>query len=353
MIDDADGFDHYGTSASFMKDGAWAEAFSAAPSTDFARTGTYSLELGASVSAIARKVFHQGAQSVAGVALALYTLDLPNANLSMVPISFRDTGNDDQLSIVIQSTGQIAAVRGSKLAPTVLGTSDSAGLKVTANAWNHIEAWVGIGDGTAGWVEVRLNGVTVLNLTDVDTQATSNAETSQFAILNWTTRAGQFSWYVDDVIILNDQGGVNDTFIGDKKVFTDFPDADTADVDWTPSAGSDLFAMIDEAVPDQDATYDESDTAGQAMGVTFPNVDPSIIGIAGIVLLHKSKKTDAGLCTVQATCQSGGSEQAGTDRPMTTAYTLYADVFEVDPDTSAPWTTAAANAMALKLDRTA
>jgi hypothetical protein len=51
--------------------------------------------------------------------------------------------------------------------------------------------------------------------------------------------------------------------------------------------------------------------------------------------------------------KSGADEDDGADRPMTTAYALYNDVFETDPATGLPWTIPGANAMAVKLTRTA
>lgn len=346
MILWADSFDHYGNSTVFMRDGAWAELVSAAPSTDQARTGTRSLEFGASNSAIARRVFG-GTKSVVGVGFPIYMEDLPTANRSLAAIEFRDNANETQVTIIVESTGALAAYAGNKLTPTLLGTSSAL---ITANAWNHIEGRVRIG-GTDGSVEVRLNGVTVLNLADVDTDATGAGEVSQYATRNWTSRI-QNGFYIDDVIAWDDQGGTNDDFVGDKKVFTDFPTSDTADVGWAPLSGATRFAMINEASPDGDTSYDQAGDTGDVMGVGFANVDASIVNIVAVCMAHKSRKTDAGDCNVQLTVSSSGTDEDGVDRPMTTAYTLYHDAFDVDPDTGAPWTTGGANAMTVKLTRT-
>jgi hypothetical protein len=42
----------------------------------------------------------------------------------------------------------------------------------------------------------------------------------------------------------------------------------------------------------------------------------------------------------------------GSNRPITTAFTYYEDVFETDPNTGNAWTPASADAAQLKLNRT-
>lgn len=345
MILWADSFDHYGVTGTNLTDGAWAQIFGA-PTSDHARTGTYSFGLGANFSAVCRRVFG-AAKGTAGVGMALFLPQLPTINDAMTPIQFNDGSNAQQIRIVIESTGAISAYKGGD--PVALGTSSEL---ITANGWNHLEAKVVVDD-TTGAVEVRLNGVTILNLSGVNTDPNGSGEVSQYQTCNQTNRGADGSWYIDDVIAWDDSGSSNNDFIGDKKVFTDFPDADTADVDWVPSAGSDLFAMIDDPDPDGDGTYDEAENVGDVMGVTYPNVDAAVLAISAIILVHKSRKTDAGTCNVQQSCISGVSNTDGVDRPMTTAYTLYHDVIEVDPATSAPWTPTGANAMAHNLTRTA
>lgn len=345
MILWADSFDHYGLLGTNMADGAWAQVFGN-PTTAKARTGTHSFEMTAGPSSIMRRVFG-AAKTTAGVAMALYLPQLPSFNDGMTPIQFNDGTNAQQIRIIVESTGAIAAYAGGSSTP--LGTSTDL---ITANGWNHLEAKIVVDD-TTGAVEVRLNGVTVLNLSGINTDPTAAGEVSQYSSCNQFNRLTDGSWYIEDVIAWDDSGSSNNDFIGDKKVFTDFPDADTADVDWIPLSGPTRFAMIDEPAPDGDASYDEADDVGDVMGVTYPDVDAAVLAISAIILVHKTRKTDAGTCNVQQTCVSGVSSTDGLDRPMTTAYTLYHDVIETDPATSAPWTPTGANAMAHNLTRTA
>ncbi|MEG0818334.1 MAG: hypothetical protein RSG56_02725, partial [Brevundimonas sp.] len=55
-------------------------------------------------------------------------------------------------------------------------------------------------------------------------------------------------------------------------------------------------------------------------------------------------QSQPGTTWVQQGIVSGGDVALGLDRSITEAYTYWADVIEVDPDTGAPWTRAAYNA---------
>lgn len=349
----AESFDYYGSDAAGlaqMLDGAWADSTNG-PTTDQKRTGLRSLPF-SGTNSTSRRVFGAAHQTV-GIAAAFYLTALPTINQACALFSFRDGANHPQLTLELQTTGIIGAWRGNHTVnyfDTLLG--ESTGDLVAPSSWNHIEVKAVIGN--SGSVEVRLNGVTIMNLTGVNT---SNAEfgvqSASQVVFGFLSNNSGRTMYLDDLVAWDDSGTYCNDFIGDQKVFTHMPDADTADVDWTPSAGSDRYAMIDEIPADGDATYDTAVNAGDRMGVTFPDLDPEVISVTAVCVIHKTKKTDAGVAHLQASIQSGSSEQPGEDRSITTLYTYRWDNFEVDPDTSAPWTPSAASACAMVLERTA
>jgi hypothetical protein len=352
MIDWADGFSHYGTDEANMLDGPYAEVSFWTLDATHVRTGTYAIS-SSNAGAMLRRVF-SSSEATHGVAMALWVSALPNNFYSYVPFSFRDAVNAIQFDVTIWPTGQVAAYLGqvNNVSPVLLAVSplDGSVPRITANGFNHLECWATIDD-TAGAIEVRLNGVTILNYAG-PLNHTGTGETSIWA---WYGADGAWpgTIWVSDLIGLNDQGSTNNSFIGDKKVFEDFPTADTADADWSPSAGSATYPMVDDPDPDGDGSYIESTSPGDVSGVRFSNVDPSVVSISAILMLHKSRKTDAGTSSVQLTVDSGSDSADGVNRSMTTVYSVYGDSFEVDPATAAPWIPAGANAMSLRITRTA
>ncbi len=352
-----DGVDHYGTDKTNMTDGAWAEV----GSTDFnisavnPRTGAHSLHFVSTSASGAdtRRVFG-GAKTTVGVGAAFWFSNLPTANDEAQIFGFRDTANVEQVLIILQTTGIIEVFRGIP-GGTSLGVTATPA--VTAEAYTHIECLVTI-DNSAGAVEVRVNGVTVLSITGVDTANTSNIETSQLAI---GKRAGTFNGtgiddlYIDDMFCYDDTGSFNNTFIGDRKVITLVPDADTAQADWTPLSSTG-FSNIDELDPDDDTSYiSAGPSASPALSSEFglSNLPAGVSSVSAVVMVNRMLKTDAGTADVQPSLISVSSEATGTAHVLTEAYKYYHDVVEVDPDTTSPFTPTAVDALKLKVERTA
>lgn len=345
----ADSFDHYGDDESNMLDGPYSEVVGTI-STDQARTGARSWSQGNFCTL--RRQFG-AAKTEVGVGMAVYFNSLPGGNGYTEVISFRANTNFAQVRLCVESTGAIGAYarEDNDIHGATIHLGTSTGL-LAANSWNHIEAFIAV-DSTDGAVEVRLNGVTIMNLTGINTDINGTGEVSQYASFMSRNIGTSGSYFIDDVIAWDTAGSVNNDFIGDKKVFTDFPNADTAVADWTPSSGSSLFAMVDQTAPDDDTTYDSASSSGEAMELGYPAVDASVVTVAAVILVSRARKTDAGTCTLLQGTVSSGSTAEGVDHPITTQYTYYEDAIEVDPHTSAPWLPAAVSAAKHKIARSA
>jgi hypothetical protein len=345
-----DGWDHYGVIGN-LTEGAWAEIIGGFTlSTVNPRTGTYAMR-GPSSSSSLRRVLG-GAKTTVGIGAAFYFANLPPVARIVRIFDFRDANNVVQVSIGLDTTGTISAYRGTVNGGTLLGVTASP--SVSAETYQHIEAMVFFSQ-TVGTVEVRVNGVTVLSLTGLDTVASALVEASQISVAGCTGSNG-VTTDVDDIFCYDDTGSFNNTFLGDRRVLTLFPDADTVQADWTPVGSGTGFGAIDEANPDGDTTYISAGVPGSPTPTSefgMENLPAGVSAISGVVLVNMSRKTEAGAANVQMSVISGASETAGTDQPMTEIYTYRQDVFEIDPDSAAPFTTAEVDALLIKADRTA
>lgn len=359
-----DGFDHYGNDETNLTDGPWAEIGGVHTlSTARPRTGTHSMRYTPTTVGfgIARRVFG-AALTTAGASMAFYTPNLPSTNDLMALLRFRDAANADQVSIILQTTGAVAVYRGNASSGTLLATSTDL---VTADSWNHLEAKVTIADAGSpgGAVEVRLNNVTIIDISGIDTQNTGNAETSQVCFLGKVSSGLLFGvsaidW--DDVFAWDTSGSQNNDFLGDQQVLTLFPNQDTAQADWTQNTGATEVSAIDEADPDDDTTYVAATAAAQVSEYELDDLPATVSAISAIQLTGRMKKTDAGTARVQQSLVSSavGSPPApaefnGSDRNITTEYTYWPDISETDPATGAPWARAAVNSAKYKIERTA
>lgn len=338
----SDGFDTYGVSEADMLLAQWSEV-SAFLSASNPRNGTHSLQFAS--NDFARIAFGAAYKT----SIVSFAIDIEaQASFDLINWwSFRNAANGAQVTLGLTTTGAIRAYRGERDG-TALGTS--ADLVVGAGAWYFIENKVTV-DAVSGAVEVRVNGVTVLNLTGINTLNAGSDEASQ---VRWgqNTNGDANAMWIDDLHILNTSGTYLNDFIGDHAVIEDVPDADGADTGWTPSAGLDSYAMVDEIPQDGDTTYVQASAVNDRVSYTFPDLPAGYTGVACVELFHISRKTTAGDGTVKTICHSNVTEADGDSDALTETYSGYGSAFEIDPDTSLPWTIAGANAVEMVEERT-
>jgi hypothetical protein len=223
---------------------------------------------------------------------------------------------------------------------------------IGAGAYQHIEIYAKAGNGD-GAIEIRVDEVTRLNLTAVDTVLSANTEFSQFRVGKESATAA-YSPTIDFAdYSCNDttaDGSGCDWFIGDVKSGYLPVDADTAQADFALSAGASGFALLDEAPPD-DATY--ISTAATAAESDFGLADgPSNLSeILTVRPFVRAMKDDAGTCTIAPSMKSGASKVVVDDQPVTTAFAYYDSNVPVDPATGVPWLAAGLAAAEIVAER--
>lgn len=345
----ADGFSLYGTgsvSDDNMQQGVWAavNANIQCATTNPRSPGTHHIRINSS-NAELRRIFGADKATGAGFGAAHYIASLPSADSQMVLADFRDGSNVSKLTLTVTTTGVIQLRQGGP-SGTILASSAAV---FTASAYQHIEAFAVL-HASAGEVEVRRNGETVLSFSG----ATGTGTLEQVAI-RWQGTAGP-NWDVTDVQCWDIAGSINNDFLGDVIWLRVNPDADLAVTDWVRNTGSTDFSCINEATPDGDTTYIEASASGNISEFTMGNLPAQAADVVAVITQPMARKTDAGAGSLRASLLSSGSpasESLGANRPITTTYTYYPDVHEVDPATGVRWTPTAVNAMRLRLNRTA
>ena len=340
-----DGFETYGTNELLMKDGLYAEAEGSLGMTRVP-TGTFSYHV--DIGTPLRFVLPGDRQTAgAGYAAWFDTLPVSSAGRAVI-FDFRDHNNVSQVYLNVITTGAIEAVRDG----VQIGLSNPA---ITAGAWQHLEARVKVAN-SGGEVEVRVNGVTVLSLSGIDTQAASSALASCGQIAMFSPVAvSAHSWYVDDFFVWDTTGSFNNGFLGDRRVVTDVANADTTIADWVKSSGVLGYNLINEKPPDDNATYisASSSAVGAKSAFVFGNVSSEVSSIAATQVVVRSIKDEAGPCSVQASILTAINEALGAVKAITSVWTFRWDIFEANPDTGAPWTVTELNATKIAVKRTA
>ena len=344
-----DGFDHYGANASRLLEGAYAAASLVTLSNLNPRTGTRHARIQGAFDNGLRRVFGDD-KPVVGVGYAFSLPALPSNSTSVCLASFRDNGNAVLCSIMVTSTGQLRLTDGIGTGP-VRATGP---VSIVPGSYQHFECRAAIDDGEAS-IEVRINGVTVLNAPGVEVGVVSQAAQVQIG----TSGQGAFGFPahmdVDDLYAWDGDGSANNDFVGDKKVYTAFPSSDGPDQDWTPSEGSDGFAMLDNVPPVDASQYlsaTNGGTGGDRSSFGLADYPAEIVSIAGLMTATRFWKTDAGNASATVGVISGVSEDVSEEHPLSISPRWYHDVFEVDPATGTPWLLSAVNAAQTVITRT-
>lgn len=351
----ADSFEHYGVAANSsqwgpvranMLAGAYAVVLS-----DFnrmlirdtqARTGSRSLYIESyNAGAKWRVVFP--AKSIVGCAFGLFFDTLPS-NINDFLFTFYNS-ETAIVTVQVSPAGALQVRRGNHNG-SILGSSDAG--EITASAFNHIEAKV-VRDNVVGEIEIRVNGVTALKLTDLDLGTIDIDGVGQAG----TATLSGTAMYLDDLIIWNGDGDVNNDFFGPARVLTVFADGEGTHNDWNAVGAATPHEAIDETTPDGDATYIAASTVGDKQSLTIPELPPEVATVAGVFILPMTKLGSAGTGNMKVSIESDGAIAEGTDTPLTTAYTYWPVAFEKDPATGAQFDKAALEAAEIIIEKTA
>src|SRR5262245_23734828 len=332
MLRFVDSFDHYATVDIAEK---WTSKTSS-PTISAAngRRGTASLRIPVWGEWVTLTLDNQPAW-MAGFALRFSTLPTASTGLA----AWYD-GATIQCDLRLTPTGTLAVTR----AGTVLGTST---LALTTGLCYYLEFFAVIHT-TPVQITIRVDGVTLLTLTNVNTQNTANARANTLYLGNLAGGAtgSMGNQDFDDLYVCDTTGSRNNALLGDCRVDCLMPTGDGSNSAWTPSTGTTHATLVDDAAPNDNTDYLASATSGardtHALGNLPAMSGPAIQGVQHVI---SAAKDDAGTRQLQSCLKSGGTTQSGATHTLTTSYAFYKQIWETDPNTSTTWTAAAIDAL--------
>jgi hypothetical protein len=246
--------------------------------------------------------------------------------------AFMDT-TTYQLRVKMDVMGKLYFTNG---ASTVTYTDTlSSSIKIRSGVWEFIEIMATISSsiGSDSCI-IRINGTQVANLTSgQNTQASANAYTNK---LEFTFNGG--ATYMDDFYMLDNTGAANNTFIGDCRVATLYPNGNGTYSQFvgSDSNSTDNYALVDET------QYNSTDYVDGAINnidtYAFGDLPTNTTSIYGVQRSIYSMKTDAGTRKITPITRIGGTDYLGASEIDLTAGWYYAlQMLELDPSTSAAW----------------
>jgi hypothetical protein len=322
-----DGFDHYATADMAKK---WSAVVGNTIATTQGRRGGGALNGGASASNYLSKTL-PGNFSTLIVGFAFNPSGSYPSSSSKV-LEFLDAGTN-QCSLLVNLDGTLLVNR----LGTTIGSTTAA---IPLSGFSYIEIKITFHN-TAGTVDLRLNGTSVLSLTGLNTRNTANAFANSVRLGQYGS--SQSNSYFDDFYICDTSGTLNNNFLGDVRIDTLFPNADGSNSQFTPSTGTAHFACVDETLP---LTSDF--VSASTIGFKDSYALTDLTGAATVLAVQVSNlayKDDAGFRQGANLIRSGSTEAQGATVTLSTTTLYTVSVHETDPATSAAWTQTAVNAM--------
>lgn len=196
--------------------------------------------------------------------------------------------------------------------------------------WHYLQVRIKIHN-SAGTVEIRLDGTTVLTLTGVDTQATANAYVNR---IQFRCPGNASIMVIDDIYVIDLTGSFNNTWLGEVRVRQGYAGADGDVNDFTPSAGN-RWACVDEVAP-SDADYVYSGTVGHKQ--LFSLAALTVPGpIAGAKLNYRAYKNDAGKRTLKGLWKFSGVEYRDSEKALRAGGSYFTALRETHPASGLQW----------------
>jgi hypothetical protein len=213
---------------------------------------------------------------------------------------------------------------------------ESASGIITANTWYYIELELVRATGSGGSINVYLDGALVANL------GSTNTGSAAIDAYGFNTEGMAATADFDDMYICNVA-----TKLGEMRIETLRPTADTATKDFSRSTGADNFALIDETLWNDDTDYTFSSTAAQKDLFDLANLSSSPLSVKAVQPLMLARKDDAATRQLRHNMKNGATTTNGTTRNLAASYVPYLDIYETNPDTAAAWTGSDVNATQL------
>jgi hypothetical protein len=337
-----DGFDSYGAAGDLM--GKWSSyAYNSGPSDlvylpTGGRFGGGALRIANASSYIRKKL--ATAIDELFVNAAVFPRAWPTSTTGF--FYFEDSSGNGA-SLRMTSAGTIL---GTLLGTTSAATSTSV-QAIALNQWNTLAIHYKCADSGGRW-RVLLNGAELFNFTG-DTRSSGGPLIDRIALANPRGGAGN-EWDWDDVVVYDASGtNLNALITQDLKIETLRPTADSGSQAWSPSAGTDHYALVDEAAP-LDSDYLSATAAGTRD--LFAIADPAAVPQTAYALVvnARGRRTDVGAKNLRPLVKVNAAEDLAANLALSNQVaTLQHPVYR-NPDGAAPWTGTSLNAALIGIE---
>lgn len=233
-----------------------------------------------------------------------------------------------------------------------------ANFDMTVGFWHRFEVKIVVND-TVGSIDILIDrsfGTDFATATQVssvfigDTQsgASSFTDIIEFLSVPAATLETEVLW--DDITLNDDAGTRNNTWMGDIKIQTLRPNADTAQKDMTPSTGTTNFNLVDDAPGPDTSDFVTPDTVLDKDLYAATDLGGTGTIVNAVQVKAFAAKGDVGTPTIKLLVKSGATEGSSASQTLTAAK-FHSNIFETDPNTTGDWNVNTVNAIEIGVER--
>lgn len=256
---------------------------------------------------------------------------------------FSDAGATAHVTVNLVN-GTTIEVRRGLTNGTLLGSYTPAVIDYTA--WYYFEVKATLHD-TTGSVEVKMNGTTVINLTNVDTKngGTKTVFDAMSMGGSWVNNGRYMA--SDDLYLCNGAGSVNNNFLGDCAVETLYPSGDGSS---SVLVGSDGNSVNNSLLVDEPGTvvltdYVQGASVADKDLYALANLVRTTGTVYGVQALAHAVNSDSGPRSAGVILKSGATTTPAVGQALSTTPSAIRRVWELNPNGSVAWDVAAVNAL--------
>jgi hypothetical protein len=324
-----DGFDHYATADILKK---WDALVNGSINASGGRRSGGCLTLGVGSYGVKKNLPGSYSTLIVGFALSPTGTDSSNNVICVLYES-----STIHIKLRYNTSNKIEVYRGS----TLLGTTANT---VPISSFTYLEIKAVIHD-TTGSIVIKLNGVTDLTLTSIDTRNGGTAGVIDQVHLGDPLTFCQ-NCKIDDFYIADTSGSApNNDFLGDVRIDTIYPTSDGNYLQFTPSTGSTHFDLVDETAPNT-TDYNSSSTVNNRDSYGMDNLAAlSSQTVYGVQVNAAVLKDDAGVRSLSTMVRSSITNGDGASVSLGTSQRYISQLYELNPNGSVVWTETTVNAM--------
>jgi len=332
-----DGFDGYDHTNDMENYGGWKDSYVYSTSRMYLSTGRNGIGNGlffSGANAVYPRVYAANDQAGKTIYVGFAFKDISLTGVSGHILSFTEIYNENnaQAYMYYDAINKKLELRlGNN---TVLATSS---MTMIYNTWYYLEVKF-LCDSVSGVFELKINESVVATYTgNTQNKTTSSVQGFFFGDTIITPAAHA----IDDVYILNSDGAINNTYLGDVQCTLTYPSADYSTT-FTPTGAVSNYLCVDDALgnPDEDTTYVSSSTVGNIDEYSLPNIVAS--EVHAVKVNTRAMKDDANPRNMKHGIRTG-TKANETEYVLGEGYGNYIDVYD-DQGDGTPWDETSFNA---------